>query len=192
MRCVPDPNPVGRPHQPVRPRTLLRPAARCWRGQRESVFDQHAPKRGWRHPHQTLVGAAVGELAVRAVDGAPTFGDVEDGGDLLGQQRMDRMPAWRLVDQGGGVAAACPPAMHPRVGHLPQRARPGMGEPGRDRVVDRLQNQLLHLGGDPRRHWPDQPQPDFPRTTASSIACALTASVSSAISALAASNCQSR
>jgi len=44
-----------------------------------------------------------------------------------------------------------------------------------DRVIDGLQHQFLHLGGDPRRNRTRQPQPDFPRTTASSIACAVTA-----------------
>jgi hypothetical protein len=58
-----------------------------------------------------LVGAAVGQLAMRAVDGAPAFGHVEDRGDLLGQQRVHRMPARRPVDQGAGVAAPYPPAV---------------------------------------------------------------------------------
>src|SRR6185437_11762015 len=78
------------------------------------------------------------------------------------------------------------------VGNLPQPAHPGVSQPGRDRVVDARQDGFLDVGGDPRRHRPAQPQPDFPRTTDSSIACALTASVSCAISARAASNCQSR
>jgi hypothetical protein len=35
---------------------------------------------------------------MRAVHGTPALGDVEDRGHLLGQQRMHRMPARRLVD----------------------------------------------------------------------------------------------
>ena len=91
---------------------------------------------------------------MRAVDGAPAFGDVEDRGDLLGQQRVHRVPARCPVDQGPVVAPACPPTVYPLVGDLPQRACPGVGEPGRDRVVDSLEDQLLDLGGDPHRHRP--------------------------------------
>ena len=40
----------------------------------------------------------MGQLAVRAVDRPPALGDVEDHGHLVGQQRMHRMPARRLVD----------------------------------------------------------------------------------------------
>ena len=94
------------------------------------------------------------QLAMGAIDGAPAFGEVEDRGDLLGQQRVHRVPARCAVDQGTGVAAAPPPAVHPGVGDLPQRARPGVGEPGRNRVIDGLQDGFFHLGGDPRRHRP--------------------------------------
>ncbi len=111
MCCIPDPYPVRFPYQPVRPRPLLGPCARCRLGQGEPVFDQDAAERGRRDPHQMLVGAAVGQLAMRAVDGAPAFGHVEDRGDLLGQQRVHRMPARRPVDQGAGVAAPYPPAV---------------------------------------------------------------------------------
>ena len=40
-------------------------------------------------------------------------------GDLLSQQRVHRVPARCAVEQGTGVAAAPPPAMHPGVGDLP-------------------------------------------------------------------------
>jgi len=94
----------------------------------------------------------VSQLAVAAVHGAPPFGDLEDRGDLLGQQRVHRMPARRLIDQGALVAPARPPAVPPAVGDLPQRARPAVGEPGRDRAVDGFKDQLLDLGGDPPRY----------------------------------------
>jgi hypothetical protein len=68
--------------------------------------------------------------------------------------------------------------VHPVIGDLPQRAHPPVGEPLRDSVIDALEDQLLDFGGDPRRERSAQSQPDFPRITASSIACALTASVS--------------
>ena len=94
------------------------------------------------------------KLAMRAVDGAPAFGDVEDRGHLLGQQRVHRMPTRRRVDQRGGVAAARSPSVYPRVRYLPQCTRPGVGEPGGDGIVDGLQDGFFHLGGDPRRHRP--------------------------------------
>jgi hypothetical protein len=71
----------------------------------------------------------------------------------------------------------------PIVGHLPQRAHPGLTEAVSDSIIDRLEDQLLDLGGDSRRERSAQPQPDFPRITASSIAWALTASVNAPISA---------
>ena len=70
-------------------------------------------------------------------------------------------------------------------------ARPAVGEPGRDGVVDALQDGFLTSAGTSPA-LAAQPQPDFPRTTASSIACALTASVNCAIFARAASSCRSR
>ncbi|MCV6991821.1 hypothetical protein H7I87_18420 [Mycobacterium timonense] len=95
----------------------------------------------------------MGELAMRPIDRSPTLGDVEDRGDLLAQQRVHRPPG-RLIDQGADIAAPGSPAVHTRVGDLPQRACPGVGEPGRDCVVDALQDGFLDLGGDPRRHRP--------------------------------------
>src|SRR4029077_5126296 len=85
-----------------------------------------------------------------------------------------------------------PHACNREVETLPQPAHPGVSQPGRDRVVDALQDGFLDVGGDPRRHRPAQPQLDFPRTTDNPIACALTPSVRCALSARAASNRQSR
>jgi hypothetical protein len=51
------------------------------------------------------------QLAMGAVDRSPAFGDVEDRGDLLRQQRVHRVPARCTVDQGAGVAPARPPAV---------------------------------------------------------------------------------
>ncbi|MDI3313943.1 MAG: hypothetical protein QJR12_06570 [Mycobacterium sp.] len=90
---------------------------------------------------------------MRPIDRPPTLGDVEDRGDLFGQQRVHRTPG-SLVDQGANVAAPGPPAMHPRVADLPQRACPGVRQPGGDRVVDAFEDGLFDLGGDPRRHRP--------------------------------------
>ena len=134
----------------------------------------------------------MGEFAVRPVDGSPRLGDLQDGVDLGGYQGVQGDPASRQVIERAELAASLPPAMHPVIGHLPQRAHPAVREAGRDRFVDGLQHQLFHVGGDPRRERSGQSQPDFPRTTASSIACALIASVSWPISDRAASSSQFR
>ena len=52
--------------------------------------------------------------------------------------------------------------------------RCGLCGPG---AVDQLQDLLLGPGGHPSRQRTAQPQPTFPRSTASSMAWALTASV---------------
>lgn len=125
----------------------------------------------------------MGELAVGPVDRAPLLGDSEDGVDLRAQDPVHRVTAGGPVDQGAVVAAEGPPAVDPIVGYLPQRAHPGVRESAGDGVVDGLEDQLLDLGGDSRRERSAQPQPDFPRITASSIAWALIASVNAPISA---------
>ena len=112
----------------------------------------------------------MGELAMRAVHGTPPLGDVEDHVDLRGQERMHRMPARRLVDSACRVAAPGPPAVHPVVGDLPQRARPAVGEPGRDGVVDGLQDSSLTSAGtlagsgplSPNRIFPGRPPTRWP------------------------------
>ena len=122
----------------------------------------------------------MGQLAMRAVHGTPALGDVEDHGHLLGQQRMHRMPARRLVDSGCRCRGAVPASGAPGSQRPATTSTPSGGRTRPRRRRRRSSGRLLDLGGDPRRHRPAQPQPDFPRTTASSIACALTASVNCA------------
>lgn len=119
------------------------------------MLDKYTPKRGRRHPHQVLVGTAVGQLAVTAINSAPSFGDTKDRGDLLGQQRVYGMPTWWVIDQGGGVASAGAPAVHSGVRDLPQRTRPPVRQPHRYGVINGFQDGVFDLGGDPRRHHPD-------------------------------------
>lgn len=117
----------------------------------------------------------MGELAMRPIDGSPLLRDRQDGVDLGGDQTMHRVPTRGQIRQRAQITSAGPPTVHPVVGHLPQLARPAMREPARDRVIDDFEDQLFDLGGDPRRNRTRQPQADFPRTTASSIAWAVTA-----------------
>ena len=180
---VVDPDPVRFPDQPVGPWLLLRSCPGRRFGQHEPVSSENSPERRGCHPHETLVGPAVGELAVGPVDRTPPLGDVQDGVDLAGQDAVHRVPARGPVHQGAQVPAPGPPPMHPIVGDLPQRTDPVVRQPVGDRVIDGLEDQLLDFGGDSRRERSAQPQPDFPRITASSIACALIASVNAPISA---------
>lgn len=117
----------------------------------------------------------MGELAVAAIDRAPLLGHGQDRLDLPRQQAMHRMPARSPIHEGADIAESGSPAVHPVVRDVPEPARPGVVEPVGNGLIDGLEDQLLGFGGDPRRERPDQSQPAFPRTTASSVACALTA-----------------
>lgn len=134
----------------------------------------------------------MGELAMGPVNGPPRLGDGEDRVDLLLEEPVDGVAARGPVRQRAQFPAAGPPPVDPVIGDLPEAADPGVVEPGGDGFVDGLENVLLDLGGDSRRERSAQPQPDFPRITASSMACAVIAWVNWAISAWAASSCQSR
>lgn len=81
MSEVVAPYPVRLPLQPVRPRCARDRLA--WRIalQRKPFLGQHLPHRGFGHPQPMKVGAAVGQLAVGAVDLAP-----------FGVQRHDLRP----------------------------------------------------------------------------------------------------
>ena len=117
------------------------------------------------------------ELAVAAVHRPPLLGDSEDLSDFAGPQRMQGHTAGRAVLDGAGVAQPAPPAVRPVIRHAQQRARPPVRRAGAHRAVDQLQDLLLGLRGHPSGQRTAQPQPTFPRSTASSMAWALTASV---------------
>ena len=140
--------------------------------------------------HRKLAGTP--PTAVAAIDRTPLLGDGQQGVDLRGQDGVHRVPARRLVHERAHITEPGPPPMQPIIGHALQRPRAAVAEPAGHRSVDTLEDQLVDLGGDPRRKRTDQPQPALPRTTASSMACALMASVSWPISARAGSSCQSR
>ena len=84
---------------------------------------------------------------------------------------------WRAVLDRARVAQAAPPAVRPVIRDTQQRARPPVRRAGPHRAVDQLQDLLLGPSGHPSRQRTAQTQPTFPRSTASSMAWALTASV---------------
>ena len=117
------------------------------------------------------------ELAVAAVHRPPLLGDSEDLSDFRGPQRVQRHTAGRAVLNRAGVAPPAPPAVRPVIRDAQNRARPPVGSTGARSVVDQLQDLLFGLRGHPSRQRTAQTQPTFPRSTASSMAWALTASV---------------
>lgn len=132
------------------------------------------------------------ELAVGTIDRPRPLRDLENLVDLSGHQRVHRMATRSTVGERADITSTLPPAMHPVIGHLPQRTHPRVRVAAGNRVVDDLEDQLLRLSADARGDRAGQAQPDFPRTTASSIACAVIAVRNCSISARAASSSQFR
>ena len=120
----------------------------------------------------------MGELAVGAVDLTPGLGDGEDLVDLPRHQSVQRDPARGPVLNGANLTQTQPPAVHPIVADTELAARPGVRGAGGDRLVDQLEHRFFDLARDPCGQRTVQVQPYFPRSNASSIACAFTASVS--------------
>jgi hypothetical protein len=115
---------------------------------------------------------------MRPVHRPPLLDDRQDLSDLCSEQGVHRGAARREIHECAVFALSGSPAVHPVIRDLPHAGRPTMREPACGRVVDGLEDQFFDLGGDSRRDRSVQPQPDFPRTIANSIACALIASVS--------------
>ena len=156
------------------------------------VRQQQNPAHGGRrHPHPAQVGAAVGELAMRAVDLAPLVEQRQDLGDLLVEQPVHRRPARRR-------SASCPAARRAsqRCARTSRRSSSWQArrsdQPRLDRVVEQLEQRGLGGRVDPARDPATQPQPPFPSTSISLTAISLSASDSRATSALAASSSKSR
>jgi len=130
-------------------------------GAAADLGQQHPPHTGGRHPHPLQVGAAVGELAVRAVGLAPLVEQPDDLGDLIVEQPVDRVAAGRQVLQPlGGLAGQPPP--RPGLAKLQRAAGSPHRPPGLGRVVE--QGQQPGLGGriHPRRDLATQPNALFP------------------------------
>src|SRR4051794_21693733 len=153
----------------------------------ELVLDQHAPDRRLRNPHQLLVGAAVRELAVRAV--ALLVG-LEDGQDrrLLGRgDRVHRVPTRRgVLQRPRGPAFA--PAPRPALAELQIRAGAAVIPAVGDRTVDELQQRELGGRLDTPRNPATQSQRPFPSVSMSLTPISLIASVSRAISGVSATS----
>ena len=83
---------------------LLSVRTGLWGGQGQAMGNRDPEERGRRHPHELRVGTAIRQLAVSADDRTAAFGDVEDRGHLVGQQRVLQVPARRPVAQGAGMS----------------------------------------------------------------------------------------
>lgn len=107
---------------------------------------------------------------MRPVNGSPLLRDRQDLIDLALKQSMNRRTTRREVFEGAQDTAPRPPPMDPVIRHTPQCGGPAMQKPFPDSVVNSFEDQVFHVGGDSRRDRSVQPQPDFPRTIANSIA----------------------
>ena len=176
------PDLVGPVVDPVRPRLARPRAPRRPVREHAAVREQHPQHRRRRDPHPAQVGAAVRELAMRAIDLAPLVGQLEDRLDLLGPSAR-APPARPAVDRPAPRrrrACQCRArrSESPSTRHAARQAPAGRGRPR-----DQLQQRRLDLGVDARRDRAYQSERDFPRRATSSIACSLTVSSSRAISA---------
>jgi hypothetical protein len=183
MRAVVDPDRVAAVVRPFRERPTLGadPAGPL---QMKAVCSQNAPDGGWGDPHLADVAAAVRELAMRAIDIAPALEQLEDRGDLLGAQAVDR--AARLaVPETVGIAPAAPPP-RPALVQLEIGAGAAVLPAAGDGPVD--QAEQLMLGGrvDATRDPATQPQRSFPSASIKRTPISFSASDSRAISARAA------
>jgi hypothetical protein len=177
---------VGRVVDPDRPWPVLDPvrerlakvAARSeQRPQPQALARQHAAHAGRRHPHPRQVGAAVGELAVGAVDLAPLLGQPHDRGDLPVQQATHRGATRGLVGQLASGAPAQPPvdAQLADLQHLADGPHPPALLQG---LLEQVQQPSLGGRVHPRRDLATQSQRPFPSTSTSLTASSLTASPS--------------
>ena len=91
--------------------------------QLDPVLQRDPQQRGGRDEHHAGVGAAVRELAMRAIDQTPGLDQIEDRLLLKGQQPVDRLADRQAVLQTPGLPQPRPPAMRADVGEIQHLAR---------------------------------------------------------------------
>ena len=104
----------------------------------------------------------MGQLAVGAVDGAPPLDDVQHGLFLPRQERVQGDAAGGQVLQGADIEPPGPPPVDPVIGHLPQRRRPRVAEPGGHRLVNGLEASSFTSAGTRWGSGPNRPSRLFP------------------------------
>ena len=124
-----------------------------------TVSGQETPECRGRHPRRSRYGRACGDCG-RSAHTPPR------------PPRSPRHPRPASRTRSGCRAPGRPRCrsdaagfhtVHPIIGDPSQPGRSGVAEPGRFRLVNGLEDQLLDLGGDPRRKRSDQPYPAPPR-----------------------------
>ena len=159
---VPDPDPVAFPPN-LRKRGLCGPRAERLAGQRNLVGKRHPEHRRRRHEHGAGIGAAVRELAVRAIDPPPRLDQIEDRLLLPLKQPVDRTATWIVGPQACRLPQAGAPAMRTHVLDLQHPARSGVRPPIGDRTVDQPQQLELDLRAHARGDRAEKPERCFPR-----------------------------
>jgi hypothetical protein len=123
---------------------------------------------------------------MRAVDLAPRLEQLQDRGDLLRAQTVQRPPG-PVVLKAAGVAPAAPPPRPPLI-QLEVAAGAAVLPPVGDRPVDQLQQLELRDRVDAARDPATQPQRSFPSASINRTPISFNASDKRAISAFAAAS----
>src|SRR3954454_24006224 len=146
---------------PLRPGPGLGPGPGRPVGQRSAVREQHPQHGRRRDPHASEVGAAVRELAMRAIDLAPLRRELEDRADLLRPERVHRPPARPAILQRAGGLARLPVARASL--REPQHAARAPEAPtGARGLGDQPQQRRLDVGVDASGDRAYQPERVFP------------------------------
>jgi hypothetical protein len=140
---VPNPDAILLPPN-LRHSRQNRPGADRLPRQRDPVLERHAQQRRGRHEHLAGVGAAVRELAMRAVHPAPLLDQIEDLPLLPGQQPVHRAATGIAIRLRPCLPQPLSPAVRAHVGDVKHPAAPRVRPSVRDRSVD--QPQQLELG----------------------------------------------
>ena len=135
--------------------------------------------------HHAEPGAAVGELAVRAVDLTPRLEQLHDRLALTIKQAVQRATARRLVTQPIGPLLAHPgtPAQLTPLIKIQQPTRPAPVPAPRHSMLDELEQTRLDRRREPARDRAGgQSQRAFPSCRCSATACSVTVARNRAIS----------
>ncbi len=164
MRDVPAPDLVGLPLKPGGPGGPRRRAPRRRLGQYKAVSSQNAPHRRRRHPHDPLIGAAVGELAGTAIGGSPLLDEFQDRRSARASQRMQRNPAGRAILNSARGAQPAPPAPRPII-QTPNSEHAHLWGAPAESPHRPARGSDLGSRGDPRRKRTAHPNLLFPAAT---------------------------
>jgi hypothetical protein len=130
------------------------------------VLERNSQQRRRRDEHPAGVGAAVRELAMRAIDDRPLVDELEDRLLLPSEDPVYRVGDRTTVGQAAGLAQLGAPAMRAHVGEPEYPACAGMRPAGAGRVVDEAQQLELDLRAHTSGDRAEKPERCLPRCSA--------------------------